>query len=124
MNLFISYQDCGDQVLLNLPETAVWGIRFRMYNARGYEDYGLYLSIEGQTYCLRDTDAWCQGRPDLPESAVGKLYAEMLDQIAKQIAEQKVNFIDVQDIETTLISKHEKIWTEKGYIQPGLNGNW
>ena len=123
--MFIKYDDCGDNVIINLPDSIPWKICFRMFNENAYDDFNLYLIMGEETILLRDTDYWCQGRSDLPYTAVGYMYEEMVDIIAKKIEnDPNLRLIDISSIENELLGKYEKIWIEKGYIEVDSNGRW
>ena len=59
--MFFKFEYIGDQVLLNVPDTVSWEIRYRLFNEDGDEDHGLYLIVGEKEYELRDLDLWCSG---------------------------------------------------------------
>ena len=124
--MIIKYDYIGDQVIVNVPDSSYWEIRFRLFDDNtGDDDYNLYLILGDKEFTLRDSDYWCQGR-DLPYTAVGALYEEIVEVIAEQIAKDpNLKFIDIGAIESELIdSKYQKAWLEKGYIKLDADGSW
>ena len=125
--MILKYEDIGDRVIMNLPDSACWEIRFRLFGEdTGCDDYNLYLIYGDKEIVLRDTEYWCQGRRDLPYTAVGALYEEIVEVIGKKLAlDPDLRIIDIEAIEEELIAaKYEKKWIEKGYIKPSDNGSW
>ena len=124
--MLIKYEYIGDKVVVNAPDNSYWEIRFKLFDCEGNEDYNLYLIIGEKEFMLRDVDYWCQGRWNLPYTAVGALYEEMVEVIAKRIAcEPNLKVIDVEAIESELLeSKYKKKWLEKGFIELAADGSW
>ncbi len=124
--MFIKYEYIGDRILINVPDSSVWEIRFRLFNEDGDEDYNLYLTIDGKETELRDTDYWCQGRPQLSYRAVGEMYEEIVETVAQKIAEEpNLRVIDIDEIEAELIErKYAQLWLDKGFVKPDKNGSW
>ena len=125
--MFIRYDEIGDQVIANIPDSTYWEIRFRLFTEdTGDDDYNLYLIVGDREITLRDTDYWCQGRLALPYQAVGALYEEMVNVITEKIAsDPTLKFIDITEIEAELIaSKYEREWLDNGYIKLDANGCW
>ena len=124
--MFIKYEDCGDSIIIHLPDSVCWRICFKLFDDNGNDDYGLYLNIEDKTILLRDTENWCQGRPNLSYTEVGSMYEEILDIIASKIEnEPNLRMIDIPAIENKLLEeKYEKRWIEKGYVEVSPNGSW
>ena len=123
--MLIKYDFCGDNNIVNIPETMYWKISFAMLDENGRDDYNLYLHIGNEKITIRDTDFWSMGR-DLPYEEVGYMYEEMVDIIAAKIEQEpNLKIIDISAIESTLINeKYEKRWIEKGYIEPDADGSW
>jgi len=111
--------DAVDNMLLHVTSNDKFEFRYR------YED-GLYLILPEKEIALREVDFFCQGRPNLPESAVGDLYAEMLEIIIKLIKENdNLEILDIDEIESKLIrEKYQKKWISKGYIDVYADGSW
>ena len=125
--MLIKYEYIGDRVIVNVPDSSYWEIRFKLFDDdTGVEDYNLYLIFGDKEFVLRDTDYWCQGRRDLPYRAVGALYEEIVDVIAQRIAEDpNLKFLDIEAIEAELIeTKYQNKWLEKGYITLTADGSW
>ena len=124
--MFIKYEYIGDKILINVPDSSVWEIRFRLFNEDGDEDYNLYLTIDGKEIELRDTDYWCQGRPQLSYRAVGEMYEEIVEIVTQMIAEEpNLRVIDIDEIEAELIEhKYAQLWLDKGFVKPNKNGSW
>lgn len=124
--MFIKYDDCGDNIILNVPNTKSWKICYKLFNDNGEDDYALYLIVEAETILLRDTNYWCQGRPELSYAAVGSMYEEIVDIIASKIEnEPNLQLIDIPTIERKLLSEtYEQKWIEKGYIKMDATGHW
>ena len=108
--MFIKYENCGDNIVLIVPDSAMWQICYRSFDEDGNDNCHLYLIIEDKTILLRDTEYWCQGRPNLPYSAVGYLYEEIVDVIFAKIAnEPNLKIIDIPSVENQLLNeKYEK----------------
>ena len=124
--MFLKYDDCGDNVIINLPNSVVWSIRYRLFHDEGNEDCNLYLIVDDRQILLRDTDNWCAGRPNLPYYAVRNMYEEIVDVIATQIENKPtLTLIDLPAIENKLLKeKYEKMWIEKGYVELKPDGTW
>ena len=125
--MLIKYEYCGDNTIINVPDSAYWKICFRLINdSTPGDDYGLYLITDEKEILLRDTDCWCSGRPELPYTAVGAMYEEIVDIIASKIeAEPNLRIVDVNAIEGKLLSeKYEKKWLENGYVKLREDGSW
>ena len=124
--MFIKYEDCGDNIIINVPDAETWQIRFKLFDEDCNDDYNLYLIIGDKTVLLRDTEYWCQGRPNLPYSVVGKLYEEIVNAIwTKLDNEPNLKMIDIPLIESKLLEeKFEKDWIEKGYVEVYDDGSW
>lgn len=114
-----SYCDAVENVLIYLPENEIFEFRSRF-------DDGLYLILPNKKVMLRDIDHWCQGRPELPTSAVEDLYDEIVDTIAEMlISNEKISIIDIDEIERKLLSeKYEKEWISQKYIIVSEDGSW
>ena len=115
-----------DNVILNIPNTDFWDLRFRLFDKDGYDDYGIYLTYKDEEIMIRDHYFWTQGRPNLSCSAVGNLYEEIIDVVIQQIANNpNLSVIDIDSIETQLLNeKYEKIWIDKNYVEIDKNGAW
>ncbi len=124
--MFIKYENCGDNIILNVPDSEMWQICYRLLDEKGYDDCSLYLIIADKTILLRDGEDWWNGRPDLPCFAVGELYEEIVEVIFAKIEnEPNLKVIDITSIEYQLIKeKYEKKWLEKGYVTADNNGSW
>ena len=96
---------CGDEILINLPTTSVWSITMRVCADESNDDYSLYLMIDQEKILLRDIDYWCRGR-ELPLSAVGDLYKEIIDTITYILKDNPTTTcINIDKIEDELISE-------------------
>ena len=120
--MFIKCNMCdgADSLLIHLTTNDRYEIRYR------YEE-GLYLILTDKEIELREVDLYCQGRPGLPEYAVGDMYCELLEQIIKQIADvsEAETVIDIDEIECKLLTeKYEKEWQKNGYIDIDATGSW
>lgn len=124
--MFIKNEICDDNDIINVPDSAMWQICYRVFDEDGEADYKLCLIIEDKTILLRDPEYWCQGRPNLPYAAVGYLYREIVDVIFAKIEnEPNLKIIDIPSIENQLLNeKYEKEWLEKGYVTADNNGCW
>ena len=124
--MFIQFDDIGDRRLIHLPDSARWELRFRLFDDKGNNDYGLYLFLDEEEISVRDTDTLCQGRPELPYTAVGLLYAAIVDRVAERItSDPTLRLIDIDAIEAELLEeKFYQQWLNKGFIQPDANGHW
>ena len=124
--MFVKYEDCGDNIIVNVPDSVTWKICYKLFDEDGYDDCNLYLIVGDETILLRDTEYWCQGRPNLPYSAVGYLYEEIVDAIVAKIEnDPNLRVIDISSIESKLLEeKYEKKWIEKGYVEVYPNGSW
>ena len=123
--MYVKYEFIGDKALVNVPDSSLWEIRFRMFSDEG-DDFGLYLIVNGEAFELRNTDFWCQGRPSLPYTAVGDLYEQIVETVAQRIAaDPELRLIDIDAIETELIeTRFAKLWLEKGFVKRDKNGSW
>lgn len=110
--------DACDNLLLHITPNDRFEFRYR------FED-GLYLILPDKEIVLREVDLFCQGRPNLPESAVGDLFAEMLEVITQLIKEEEISILDIDEIENKLITeKYEKKWISEGYVEVYADGSW
>lgn len=124
--MFIQFDDIGDRRLIHLPDSAYWELRFRLFDEKGNDDYGLYLILGEEEILLRDTDTLCQGRPELHYRAVGALYEAMVERVGERLAADPMpRIVDIDAIESELLEeKFYQQWLKKGYIQPDANGHW
>lgn len=122
--MFIKYNNgCGDNIIVNVPDSEYWEIKFQLFDDNCCDNYNLYLVTKDRTITLRDTEYWSQGR-DIPYSSVGGMYEELVDVIGEKIADN-VRFIDIDKLESELIeAKYYKKWLDKGYICIYENGSW
>ena len=124
--MFIKYEDTGDMVLKNVPDSQPWELRWKMFDENCADDGGLYLILDGRETLLLDTDRWCQGRPSLPDGAVGDLYRDLVEAAAKKLAaDPALRLLDLDAIEDELLSsQYAERWIAKGYVTPDENGTW
>ena len=124
--MFVKYDNCGDNTIVNVPDSVTWKICYKLFDEDGNDDYNLYLIVGDETVLLRDTDYWCQGRPNLPHFTVGNLYEEIVDAIVAKIEnDPNLRVIDISSIESKLLEeKYEKLWIEKGYVEVYPDGRW
>jgi hypothetical protein len=124
--MFIKYEDCGDNIIVNVPDSLTWKICYKLFDEAGNEDCNLYLIVGEETILLRDAEYWCQGRTNLPYSAVGDLYEEIVNVIGAKIEnEPNLRIIDISSIESKLLEdEFEKKWIEKGYVDVYPDGSW
>ena len=123
--MIIKYGFCGDRAVVHIPDSIQWEIISRSINDKGYDDYGLYLLVDGKERILSDADLWCSGR-NIPEYEVWALHEDVIDAISKRMADDSdLRVIDVEEIIAELLSgKYEKRWIEKGYIELSADGSW
>lgn len=123
--LIIRFEFIGDENLICIPDTVPWRIVCKFCDNTGYDDYGLYLILNGEEIQLRDAETLCSGR-NIPLDAVGELHYDMINEISKKLIETpKTEFICLEDLESDLLkSKYEELWISKGYIHPDKNGAW
>lgn len=124
--MYIKYDNCGDNSIVYVPDTAVWKICFMLFGNDGNEVSSLYLIVGNDTILLRDTDYWLEGRPNLRRYSVEALFAEIIDVISAKIEnDPNLKVIDIPSIESKLIKeKYEKEWNEKGWITVAADGSW
>lgn len=124
--MFIKYDSCGDNIVINVPDSVCWKVCFKLLDDNCCDSYNLYLIVEDKTILLRDTDYWCQGRPKLCYTEVGYMYEEIIDMIASKIKnEPNLRIIDIPEIKNKLLEeKYEKKWIEKGYVELCSDGSW
>ena len=122
----IKYSFLGDNVILNLPDDKLWELRYRLFDDEVMEVYGLYIICGDKEIEIRDVECYAQGRPELPLSAVGDLYEDIVDKTGEMLAANPgLNFIDIDEIESKLLcEKYEKLWKEKGFIELAADGSW
>ena len=122
----IKYSFLGDNVILNLPDDKRWELRYRLFDDEVMGVYGLYIICEDKEIEIRDGEYYAQGRPELPLSAVGNLYEDIVDKAGEMLAANPgLSFIDIDEIESKLLcEKYEKLWKEKGFIAPAADGSW
>ena len=125
--MLIKYDNCGDDIILNIPNSLIWKIRFRPF-AENEDDKGeLCLIIGDETIVIRDSNDLCGGRPNLPVYAVRNLYEDIMNVISAKIeSEPDLRMIDITSIESKLLKeKYEKIWIKEGYIVVDpVHGYW
>ena len=123
--MLIRFQLMGEDNLISIPDTMPWRLVRKLFDNDGYDDYGLYLILNGEEIQLRDAQELCDGR-DIPLSAVGQLHYDMIDEIIRLLIETpKTEFICLEDLEAELLqNKYKKLWIDKGYIHPDENGIW
>lgn len=124
--MIIKYEDIGDKVLMQIPAGSPWEIRYRLFSDPNDDYYKLCLITGDREITLDSADKWCQGRPKLPDSAVGVLFEEMIEVIAAKLEQDPdLKFLDIEEIEAGLIaSRYEKLWLELGFITLSENGGW
>lgn len=125
--MIIKYECYEGLIIVNVPDSSYWEIRIKQYaEDTGGDDYSLYLIFDDKKYLIRDTEYWWMGRDNLPCFAIGELYEEIVEIIAKQIADDpNLKIIDINVIESELIdSKYKERWLEKGYIELSSDGSW
>ncbi len=124
--MLFKYTYIGDQVIVNVPDHELWELRFMLFDDDGYDNYNLYLIYRDKKTEIRETDFWTQGRPNLPYSAVGALYEEIVEVVCERLAgNPNLKIIDIDAIEDELIAqKYEKIWLDKNYVTKDSNGRW
>ena len=123
--MIIKYGFVGDRAVIYVPDNTQWEIITRSVNDKGYEDYGLYLIVDGKERILSEADSWCSGR-NIPEYEIGALHEDVVDVVFKQMAgDSEVRGIDIEEIIAELLNAtYEKRWKEMGYIEVDANGHW
>ena len=121
--MYLKYDNIGDRTLLHLPADKLWALRFRIFDEDGCEDYSVSLAVAGEKPIpVLDADLFCQGNPDLPRYAVGRLYEELIDTAAAQLEQDPAPpQLDIPALVRTLVdTKYRALWVKKGYIPADL----
>lgn len=125
--MYLKYDREGDQHLLFIPDGKRWAVYYALCDDTGREDRGIYIRVEDEPPIrVLDTEYLCQGRPQLPHSAVGELYEEVIETISAAVkADSTIHHIDMLAVVDRLIRvKYQEIWTLAGYIYPDDRGAW
>ena len=123
--MIIKYGFVGDRAAIYVPDNTQWEIITRSVNDKGYEDYGLYLIVDGKERILSEADSWCSGR-NIPEYEIDALHEDVVDVVFKQMAgDSEVRGIDIEEIIAELLNAtYVRRWKEMGYIEVDANGHW
>lgn len=123
--MIIKYEFVCDKTALYIPDNVQWEIFTRRVNGEGYEDYGLYLLVDGVERMLADVDKWRDGT-NIPKEAISDMHEEVIDVIVQKISnDPNLQVLDIESIIDELIfQKYEKIWVERGYIKLAPDGSW
>lgn len=116
--MVIKYTFILDSAIVYIPDNVQWEIFTRSFNARGNEDFGLYLLVGSKEYVLSDADSWCSER-NIPYYEIGDLYNDAVTVIMTKFAENpNLLVIDIDEIIHKLVGeKYEDLWLAKGYIE-------
>ena len=117
--MYIKYDYIGERTLLYLPPGQHWSLQYRMFTDDGCGDFSVYLTADGiDPITVLDADLFCQGTPDLPCHVVGHLYEELIDTVAKGLANNpNAIFVDIPILVHQLVdTKYRDLWIQKGYI--------
>ena len=130
--MYIKYNShYADSVILHIPSTCVWSIRYQAYNEKGFEAPNLYLNVTivpngaDKEYKIADSDDYYAGR-NIPLYEIGSFYEDVIESICKKIADNpNLHLIDVPKTESEILEQeYIQRWVEKGYINPDKNGHW